>query len=63
MNFVTEVGVRKTEVATADFTWVLFVPGGEVGLSAPPHLTRGQRGGRRDKEGGGGAVLSNSCLH
>lgn len=29
-------GGEETEVATADFTWVLYVPGGEVGLSAPP---------------------------
>lgn len=27
---------EETEVATADFTWVLYVPRGEVGLPAPP---------------------------
>lgn len=61
-------GDEETEVATADFTWVLYVPGGEVGLSAP-HLTRGQRGGEgggtwgEEEKGGGGGVRSNSCLH
>lgn len=25
-----------TEVATADFTWVLYVPGGEVGFVSTP---------------------------
>lgn len=52
-----------TEVATADFTWVLYVPGGEVRLASTLHLTGG--GGRRREEdrGGGGRALSNSCLH
>lgn len=49
------------EVATADFTWVLYIPRGEVGLSAPPS-DKGTEG-----EGGlcgeGGGVLSNSCPH
>lgn len=26
----------ETEATTADFTWVLYIPRGEVGLSAPP---------------------------
>lgn len=39
--------VEETEVATADFTWVLYVPGGEVGLSVPPSDkgTEGREGG------------------
>lgn len=53
-------GGEETEVATADFTWVLYVPGGEVGLSAPPS-DKGTEG--REEGGGGGGVLSNSCLH
>lgn len=41
------MGIEETEVATADFTWVLYVPGGEVGLSAPPSDkgTEGREGG------------------
>lgn len=36
-----------SEVATADFTWVLYIPRGEVGLSAPPSDkgTEGREGG------------------
>lgn len=41
----------ETEVATADFTWVLYVPGGEVGLSAPPS-DKGTEGS--EEPGGGG---------
>lgn len=41
-----------TEVATADFTWVLYVPGGEVRLASTP-LPLSDRGdrGRRTQEG------------
>lgn len=54
---------EETEVATADFTWVLYVPGGEVLLASTPHLTgvRGMQAGRG--RGEGGRALSNSCLH
>lgn len=31
-----EWGDAETEAVTADFTWVLYIPRGEVGLSAPP---------------------------
>lgn len=37
--------VEATEVATADFTWVLYVPGGEVGFSVPPSEKRKRGGG------------------
>lgn len=53
-------GVVETEVATADFTWVLYIPRGEVGLSAPPS-DKGTEG--RGAYVGGGGVLSNSCPH
>ena len=54
---INSVGAEKTEVATADFTWVLYVPGGEVGFTSPPPSekgTRGEGGGERDKGRGGG---------
>lgn len=50
-----EDGVGEgTEVATADFTWVLYVPGGEVRLASTP-LPLSDRGdrGRRTQEGEG----------
>lgn len=51
-------GGEETEVATADFTWVLYVPGEEVGLSAPPS-DKGTEG----REGGGitGEEKEESC--